>query len=132
MFESAELDHRIEKGVFEVEAPKVRQALLEAQFDLLDQARFPVIILIAGVDGAALNYGGQHAALALKLAPQALANLVHALAGLAVAGDLEDGFAAKSEAVSGVKLLECYTLGGDVLPNLAGGKIECGQHLLRH
>ncbi len=52
MFESAELDHRIEKGVFEVEAPKVRQALLEAQFDLLHQARFPLIILIAGVDGA--------------------------------------------------------------------------------
>ena len=52
MFESAELGHKISKAVYEAEVPKLREALLDAQFDLAQQARFPVIILVSGVDGA--------------------------------------------------------------------------------
>ena len=51
MFESAELGHRIDKAVFREEAPKLRAALLDAQFELRAQGRFPVVILISGVDG---------------------------------------------------------------------------------
>lgn len=52
MFESAELGHKIDKATYDAEAPKLREALLDAQFDLAQQAKFPVIILIGGVDGA--------------------------------------------------------------------------------
>ncbi len=52
MFESAELGHKISKERFAEEAPKVRQALLDAQYELAKAARFPVILLIGGVDGA--------------------------------------------------------------------------------
>jgi len=51
MFESAELGHRIGKEVWDREVPALREALLDAQFDL-SAAKFPVIILVAGVDGA--------------------------------------------------------------------------------
>jgi len=52
MFESAELGHAIEKSVYDQEVPALREALLNAQFDLETARRFPVIILIAGLDGA--------------------------------------------------------------------------------
>ena len=52
MFESAELGHKIVKEVYDQEVPDLREALLEAQFDLDEGRCFPVIILIAGVDGA--------------------------------------------------------------------------------
>lgn len=52
MFESAELGHRIDKATYEAEVPKLRKELLDAQFDLAQQAKFPVIILIGGLDGA--------------------------------------------------------------------------------
>jgi polyphosphate:AMP phosphotransferase len=52
MFESAELGHSIEKSVYDQEVPALREALLNAQFDLETAAKFPVIILIAGLDGA--------------------------------------------------------------------------------
>ncbi len=52
MFESAELGHKIDKDVFREREPRLREELLDAQFDLLQQAKFPVIILIGGVDGA--------------------------------------------------------------------------------
>jgi AMP-polyphosphate phosphotransferase len=52
MFESAELGHKITKERFAEEAPKVREALLDAQYDLAKAARFPVVLLIGGVDGA--------------------------------------------------------------------------------
>ena len=51
MFESAELGHKLEKEVWDRELPALREALLDAQFDLA-AAKFPVIILVAGVDGA--------------------------------------------------------------------------------
>jgi polyphosphate:AMP phosphotransferase len=52
MFESAELGHKIDKATYDTEVPKLREALLEAQMELAKQAKFPVVILIGGVDGA--------------------------------------------------------------------------------
>ena len=52
MFESAELGHEISKATYKKEVPLLREALLAAQYDLLQKAEFPVIILISGVDGA--------------------------------------------------------------------------------
>lgn len=52
MFESAELGHKIDKATYDAEVPGLREALLDAQFDLAQKAEFPVIILIGGVDGA--------------------------------------------------------------------------------
>ncbi len=51
MFESAELGHKVAKEVWDKELPPLREALLNAQFDL-KAAPFPVIILVGGVDGA--------------------------------------------------------------------------------
>jgi polyphosphate:AMP phosphotransferase len=52
MFESAELGHSISKRTYERQEPKLREALLDAQYDLFQDGRFPVAVLIAGVDGA--------------------------------------------------------------------------------
>ena len=52
MFESAKLKHHVSPVTFKREERKLREALLEAQIDLLEQRRFPVLILIAGVEGA--------------------------------------------------------------------------------
>jgi len=52
MFESAELGHKIDKETFRAEVPKLRSALLDAQFDIMQKGKFPVVILISGVDGA--------------------------------------------------------------------------------
>ncbi len=52
MFESAELGHRTDKATYDAEVPKLREDLLNAQFDLAQKAKFPVIILAGGVDGA--------------------------------------------------------------------------------
>jgi polyphosphate:AMP phosphotransferase len=52
MFESAELGHKIDKATYDAEVPKLREDLLNAQFDLAQNAGFPVIILAGGVDGA--------------------------------------------------------------------------------
>ena len=52
MFESAELGHRIPKETYDAEIPALREALLDAQYDLVAAKKFPVLILIAGVDGA--------------------------------------------------------------------------------
>ncbi|MDP2248020.1 MAG: polyphosphate:AMP phosphotransferase, partial [Nitrosomonadales bacterium] len=52
MFESAELGHQISKEIYKKEVPELRESLLDAQFDLAESKKFPVIILIAGVDGA--------------------------------------------------------------------------------
>ncbi|MDO9012439.1 MAG: polyphosphate:AMP phosphotransferase [Gallionella sp.] len=52
MFESAELGHTIDKHTYDKEVPPLRVALLDAQMDLAKLAKFPVIILVGGVDGA--------------------------------------------------------------------------------
>lgn len=52
MFEAAELDHKVTKADFKKEEPELRRALLAAQRELGAQKRLPVLILIAGVEGA--------------------------------------------------------------------------------
>ena len=52
MFESAELGHKIDKKTFKQEVPKLRAALLDVQYDVLQKKDFPVVILISGVDGS--------------------------------------------------------------------------------
>lgn len=52
MFESAEIGHSIDKETYEKEVAELREALLEAQYELKQQARFPVIVLINGIEGA--------------------------------------------------------------------------------
>ena len=52
MFESAELGHAIDKETFKKEVPKLRAALLDIQYDMLEKKEFPVVILISGVDGS--------------------------------------------------------------------------------
>ncbi|MFO0561236.1 MAG: polyphosphate:AMP phosphotransferase [Polyangiales bacterium] len=52
MFEDAELGHKLSKEEFDKTLPELREKLLEAQTRLLDAKRFPVLLLINGVDGA--------------------------------------------------------------------------------
>jgi polyphosphate:AMP phosphotransferase len=52
MFESAALPHVLDKATYKAEEPALREALLDVQFDLREQRSFPVLILIAGADGA--------------------------------------------------------------------------------
>ncbi|AZZ45007.1 polyphosphate:AMP phosphotransferase [Pseudomonadaceae bacterium SI-3] len=52
MFESAEIGHTIDKDTYNKEVPVLREALLQAQYRLKEQTRFPVLILINGIEGA--------------------------------------------------------------------------------
>ena len=52
MFESAELDHRIDKKTFKQEVPALRAALQAAQYELKENGKIPVIVLVSGQDGA--------------------------------------------------------------------------------
>jgi polyphosphate:AMP phosphotransferase len=52
MFESAELGHSVTDREFDRTEPKLREALLKAQYELLENKSFPVVIVIGGVDGA--------------------------------------------------------------------------------
>ena len=52
MFESANLYHKVDKTAYRRQEPKLREALLNAQYDLKQNGRFPVLILVAGVEGA--------------------------------------------------------------------------------
>jgi len=52
MFESAEVGHAVDKKVYAREMPKLREALLNVQFDLSQNGKTAVLILIGGVDGA--------------------------------------------------------------------------------
>lgn len=49
MFESAELGHAGSQARYARAEPKMGSALLNAQDDLFENGRFPVIILIGGV-----------------------------------------------------------------------------------
>jgi polyphosphate:AMP phosphotransferase len=52
VFESAELGHALSKGEFKRIEPRLRADLLDAQYALSQDGRFPVIVLISGVRGA--------------------------------------------------------------------------------
>ncbi|MEO8751929.1 MAG: polyphosphate:AMP phosphotransferase, partial [Casimicrobiaceae bacterium] len=51
MLESAEVGHRITKALFKREEPKLREALLNNQFDLGANNRGPILLLVSGVEG---------------------------------------------------------------------------------
>ena len=52
MFESAGLDHTIDKATYKKEEPLLREALLDTQFELAERKTFPVIIIMGGADGS--------------------------------------------------------------------------------
>jgi polyphosphate:AMP phosphotransferase len=52
MLEAAEVGHAIGKARFAREAPKLREALLLAQFELKQAALGPVLVIVSGVEGA--------------------------------------------------------------------------------
>ncbi|OGT98364.1 MAG: polyphosphate:AMP phosphotransferase [Geobacteraceae bacterium GWB2_52_12] len=52
MFESAELGHKVSKAMWKKEISALREGLLDTQLDLLVSKKFPVVILVAGVDCA--------------------------------------------------------------------------------
>jgi polyphosphate:AMP phosphotransferase len=52
MFESAELGHTIDKARYRREEPRLRADLLDVQYDVGALGKFPVIVLVNGVDGA--------------------------------------------------------------------------------
>ena len=51
MFESAEVGHKLDKAEYEKEVPKLREALLNAQYDLFERGRFQTVVLLAGIGG---------------------------------------------------------------------------------
>ena len=52
MFESAEIAHKVKKSAYKQAVPALRAALLEAQIDLYEGKKIPVVLLISGQDGA--------------------------------------------------------------------------------
>jgi polyphosphate:AMP phosphotransferase len=52
VFESAEIGHKIDKVTWKNTVPQLRTALLDAQYELKEQGRIPVIVLVSGQDGA--------------------------------------------------------------------------------
>lgn len=52
MFEIAELGNTIDKKAYKEEVPLLREALLDIQYELAKKQAFPVIVIMAGVDGA--------------------------------------------------------------------------------
>src|SRR5512132_4215648 len=51
MLESAEIGHRVSRQVYAREEPKLRETLLNAQYDLSQSGRGPVLLIISGVEG---------------------------------------------------------------------------------
>lgn len=52
MFEAAEIGHKLSKGEFKRMEPQLRGDLLDAQYELSKNGKFPVIMLFSGVRGA--------------------------------------------------------------------------------
>ena len=52
MFESAEIGHSMTKQALERQLPRLRKALLDAQFDLLQSAPASIVVIVHGMDGA--------------------------------------------------------------------------------
>ena len=52
MFESAEIGHKVGKKKFKDAVPPLRAALLDAQFELNEQKKCPVIVIVSGQDGS--------------------------------------------------------------------------------
>ena len=52
MFESAELGHTVDEKTYDAEVPKLRAALLDAQRELVKKKGFPLVLVVAGFEGA--------------------------------------------------------------------------------
>lgn len=52
MFESAEIDHKLSSKDYKQEVPGLREALLKAQYQLLENCDKSVLIIVGGVEGA--------------------------------------------------------------------------------
>jgi AMP-polyphosphate phosphotransferase len=52
MFKSAELDHKIDKKSYKEALPVLRAALQDAQYELKQNGKIPVVVLVSGQDGA--------------------------------------------------------------------------------
>jgi polyphosphate:AMP phosphotransferase len=52
MFESAELGHKVDKKTYKEQEPKLREALLNAQYDLHENGSFAVLLIVSGPEGA--------------------------------------------------------------------------------
>jgi polyphosphate:AMP phosphotransferase len=52
VFDNASIAHEIDKPTWKKQEPKLRQALLAAQYRTLEKSEFPVLVLIGGVEGA--------------------------------------------------------------------------------
>ena len=51
MLESAEVGHSISKAAYAQQEPRLREALVNAQYDLSQSKRGPVLLIISGVEG---------------------------------------------------------------------------------
>ena len=51
MLASAEIGHRVTRADYEREEPKLREGLVNAQYDLLEKKRGPILVLISGIEG---------------------------------------------------------------------------------
>ena len=51
MLESAEVGHKVAKATYAREEPRLREALLNGQYDLSAAKRGPILILISGLEG---------------------------------------------------------------------------------
>ena len=51
MLEAAEVGHAISKAVYARQEPRLREALLNAQYDLSQSKKGPVLLVISGVEG---------------------------------------------------------------------------------
>lgn len=52
MFESAEMHHEVDEKTYDKDIEKLREELLDAQYDMLDDRSFPVVVIVSGFDGA--------------------------------------------------------------------------------
>ena len=52
MLEAAETGHAIPRARYAREAPRLREALLNAQYDLKQCGRGPVVVIVSGIEGA--------------------------------------------------------------------------------
>lgn len=52
MFESAEIEHEVDEKTYDKVIEKLRTELVDAQYDMLDNRKFPVVVIVSGVDGA--------------------------------------------------------------------------------
>ena len=48
MFESAEMEHEVNEKTYDKDIEKLRTELVDAQYDMLEDKKFPVIVIVSG------------------------------------------------------------------------------------